>query len=90
MGRQLRSLRKDDTIEIEYLVTFVLNPCCRRLEHFGRVPPAVGWVGVGKHLANVPQRGGPQQSVRCGVQQRVCVAVPDGGPVVGNLHATNQ
>ena len=56
-------------------------------EHLGRVAAAVLRIGVGKHLPDVAQGGGPQQGVGDGVQEGVGVAVADGLAVVRDVDA---
>ena len=52
-----------------------------------RTAAAVGGIGVGKHLSNVAQGGGPEQGVDHGVQQGVGVAVAHRLVIVGDVDA---
>ena len=61
--------------------------CGRRGKHLGRVAAAVLRIGVGKHLADVGQRGRAEQRVGHGMQQHVGIAVADQLQVTGHVDA---
>ena len=87
MRQQLGPLGEDDAVDVD-------DPPAERgdgvqggAQHFGRVAAAVLGIGVGKHLPDVAQGGGPQQGVGHGVQERVGVAVADRLAVVRDVDA---
>ena len=85
--RQFGRFDKHDAIQVDDAIAAAGDFAPGRLQHLARVAPAVGRVGVGKHLADIAQSRGSQQRVGHRVQQRVGVAMPHGRSIAGNIDA---
>ena len=79
--RNLRQLRVNDAVEIHDAVAPVADLVVCRPEHDTRILAAVPRIGVGKHLADVPEGGCAQQCIGDRVQQDVRIAVAGQMPV---------
>ena len=85
---QLGPLGENDAVDVADPPPGLSSGLPGRIEHLGRVPIAVGRVGVGKNLADVAQGGRAEHGVAHGVQQHVGIAVAQQSAVVGNVDPT--
>ncbi len=58
------------------------------LQHPRGIAAPVGWIGVGKHLADVAQAGGSEEGISDGVKKDVGIRVADRGPVMRDRDTT--
>ena len=68
IGQELGPLGKDNAIDVDNAKADRRHGIAGGNEHLGGVAAAVGRIGIGKHLADVAERGRPQEGVGDGVQ----------------------
>ena len=60
------------------------HPLQARPQHFGRITPPIGRIGVGKKFADIAQSGRSKQGVGDGVQEHIGIAVAQRLPIMGD------
>ena len=90
IGQELGPLGENDAIDVDDPQSDRRHRIAGGDEHFGGVAAAVGRIGIGKHLADIAQGGGPEQGVGNGVQKHVGIAMADHLPVMGDIDTSQS